>query len=574
MPENLETGKTKENLPQGIVTPTRQKNTGLNSPAQTKNLWDSGDPMRNPPPLPLSPQMLKTASGKNKHASPSSPIGKLQFTAVDTTEIEYQLHRIIDSQSALKSLLQGIDTSVKHTQLDLDNLNQRSANNNSHLKNLLENVPTGSTTSSADDVQHSIQQLQEALNKKMEDFDSIKEEITAALSALSTDNTKRDDTAMLKELGGLKELLSSMPMDQHKDLLDQISRGMKDQYDNHSTLKDAVSKGHAEVHTSLQDVLKAVEGLSLHDHIKSLRDGQHAVEKSLKDQHALLSDKSSTVALDNIVTSLDSLKQELVSARDSVQQKSNNDSAAAELITKVEALEETIGRTMTEHRAKLKDDVAAKLVEIEALHKDTSEKSSGLEKMTRESTENMSEKLDSVCASLATLSASMETRADEKVTLEVEKMSVQLSLKDKEIAELKAQLEQEKQKSSISSDILELTERKAKLEAKLEGLEDVYKSRYADIKLLAKEHEELTTKLLDFNSDRLKSIAGAAAFTQVTLDESKIESSRYKKTGATGNRVLSTNSYLTNRRSTLSPKAPKTYDLSPIEGETSDKENL
>ncbi|KAH3666431.1 hypothetical protein WICMUC_005699 [Wickerhamomyces mucosus] len=549
--ENLKDPESK--LPQ-LLSPSA---SGSKGPASV--LWDSNDPMRNPPPLPLSPQMLRINNSNSKSGSPT-PIGKLQFANSDSSDVEAQLKKILDTQMSLKSFYSSINSSVKQTQLDLENLVDRSSNNNSHLKDLLQSVSTATTTRVTTIKDHTAvtkEEISEIISsglvpilKKYEELDRI-QEFQQKLENFEASLVSKE--ASLKE--GIEDLLSKVSkMPSGKELREIFSEQ---------------NKTHSQVTAAFAD-LKLLSEIST-------KDWGSKIEASIIKQINVIQEdiqKNNSRLESNTKSNFLSLKvqmEQLVKVHDSLnasQAPSLNLPNIVEdikeqekvLVEGIRRLEQIILESRKSYDASINNfqSVSKKISQIQEKISSTNDetKIEGLVKSLHSAVEN----------NYLQIQESIETKF---ISDELEKRDLLLQLKDNEIEGLKEKLRLRSEQEELSKDIIDLNKQKYKLELQLESLNEAYFKRLSEFKGLAEEHQNLNKQILESSTEKLKAIYGS------TLVLNNPTTSLDPKKSSSSNRVFSTNSYLGNPKGNSSNKVRKKYQFSEdISEDNSDKENI
>lgn len=580
---------TKENLDPNLTPPRSPlKTIRTGSPCQnkSKSMWDSGDPNRNPPPLPVSPQMIRINPNKNISASPSS-VGKLQFATIDNSEVEHQLKRIIDAQANLRSIVVGVDTSVKQTQLDLENLVERSSNNNSHLKDLVSNVKSSVSaeqpTLSEEKVKSIITEALESFGEHTRSFDILQKDVSDRIESLKSNLSEPNESyiSLLEELKlSLAELTQQM---------DQI----KSSHHEHSQLLTGLDKklnskdiDSGKLHSSIEDSNKSVtEHLVKIENTLSSLGLQGFYEKSLEKQETILSKLESRSSdkldknINDIKSSNESFTKEISEAIS--RSKESHTSHLAEVISLVAALQGKLDASAGSHdkvieRVSENHSTISKHLsdEIDKLRYTLKEDSEKFDHSNASFKEEILKKLEELSLTFANIQKKMESKGEkESVSKDLENRDLTIQLRDKEILELKSQLEIAAKKNKVQEDIDDLTHRHAKLESKYEQLNDSYVKRFNELKELSGDYDSLQQKITNMNIEKMKTIHGAAAFTRISHDQSPTQRNETPRKSVLSNRVLSTNSYLNSNQLNVTPKSKKKYDFESTE-ESEEKENI
>jgi chromosome segregation ATPase len=491
----------KENFqePQNTTTPH-------GSPSQANKMWDSNDPLRNPPPLPVSPQMLKI---KNTNISRSGSPGKLSFVQSDNIEIDYQLKKVLESQTSLKKIIQGIDNSVKHTQLDLDSLVSRSSNNNSHLKDLLQNVMAANGSTLTED---KIRTLLNDLEKSVSDN---------LVSLEKATNTLADSISVMKDekLQGSVELKN----DEIHQKLSNLARSIEDksQFD---TLSQNIEE-QKRVSTAVQEALN--ESLNL-----------------IKSVSAEVDEKFNSLGIDSHFDQSNKNQRELLMELAKLTNNRNN-------ILKLEEIEKAI---KSNDEKLLQSQDVQKSVISEKLHETSNNIIASFSKTINDSFSTNE-------SNLSRLQSEISASVEAKYQTEINSKNLELQIKDKKIEELERQLAEQAAKQEISESLVELVTKNAKLETRYESLNEAYARRYKEFQQLYSDHNELITIVSNTNMDKLTTIIGTA-----TISNYAPSTTTSPRKQAVSNRVMSTNSYL-NHTNLGTPKGVKTYDLDPVESD-------
>jgi hypothetical protein len=538
-------------------------------------MWDSNDPMRNPPPLPLSPQMLRSTKNSPTKASNGSPIGKFHLSPVDTGEIEFQLQKLVESQGSIKGLLQSIDKSVKHTQIDLESLNDRSSNNNSRLKDLLESVAS-SSDSENQIMQEKIHEIftksLEPVTDKLSGIENIKSEIISKLLELHNNLSDKPDK-MIQELSAVKDQLSAVASNlSSREDIEQLKEAMQNL--NHDEFKGVITGNQEEVKATLKGLLRAVQDLETGKIIESMKES-HKSHKSLHSKvesiQGALENTESTHALQEFLTQkLNDLSQCILAV-----QQENSSKDIEDLLNKLDRNTdvETIKKFMSHELSNLIPDLSSHIETVlgQFLLSNTTligEKTFSIEVALQKMNALVESKQDEVLQSIGDVSSNAVSSIAESLKISLEKKDLELSLKDKEITDLKEQISEMQAKSSIQESVLELSLQHTKLTTRLECLKETYSNRYNDLKQLNKEYEEISEKLLKVSTDKLQSIMNASKFSNLPGEE------QYRPMKPVGTRVLSTNSYLMNTNTLLKPRSQKSYQLQSVEANDSSDEDM
>jgi chromosome segregation ATPase len=537
-------------------------------------MWDSNDPMRNPPPLPLSPQMLRSTKNSPTKASNGSPIGKFHLSPVDAGEIEFQLQKLVESQGSIKGLLQSIDTSVKHTQIDLESLNDRSSNNNSRLKDLLESVAS-SSDSENQIMQEKIHEIftksLEPVTNKLSGIDNIRSEIISKLLELHNNPSEEPDK-VIQELSAVKDQLSALASNQSsREDIKQLKEAIKDM--NHDELRGVITANQEEVKATLKGLLRAVEDFDTRKIIESMKES-HESHESLHSkvesiQEALENTRSTQVLQEFLTQKLNDLSQCMEVQQESSNKNIENLLNKLDRNTDVEPIKKFMSHELSNLIPDLSSHIETVLGQFLLSNKTlVEEKTSGIEVALQKMKTLVESKQDELLQSIGDVNSNIVSSIGENLKITLEKKDLELSLKDKEIADLKEQISEMQAKLSIQESILELSQQHTKLTTRLECLKETYSNRYNDLKQLNKEYEEISEKLLKVSTDKLQSIMNASKFSNLSGEE------QYIPMKPVGTRVLSTNSYLMNTNTLLKSRSQKSYQLQYVEANDNSDEDI
>lgn len=580
---------TKENLDPNVTpprSPLKSIRTGSPSQNKSKSMWDSGDPNRNPPPLPVSPQMIRINPNKNKPASPSS-VGKLQFATIDNSEVEHQLKRIIDAQANLRSIVVGVDTSVKQTQLDLENLVERSSNNNSHLKDLVSNVKASVSgdqpTLSEEKVKAIIKEALNSINEHTRSFDAAQKDIVAKIDSLKVKLGEPNEsyTNLLQEINAsvseMAQEINSIKSShgEHSQLLTSLDSKFKSRDIDTGKLHSSLEGSNKSVSEHLTKIESIIADLGL----------QNFYEKSLEKHESILNklDSNSKDSLDKDISEIKSLNENFTKEiQESISKaQDGHTNRLAEITTLVTALQSKLAgseenqdkvvNALSENHTTISTQLSE---EIEKLKSALNESSERFDTSSASHKEDILKKLDELSLSLVDLHTKLETKTEDKSVLkDLENKDLEIQLKDKEIVELKSQLEEAQKKIKIEEDIADITYRKAKLESRYEQLNETYLKRFQEFKELSGDYDSLQQKITNINIEKMKTIHGAAAFSRISYDQSPTQQTETPRKNVLSTRVLSTNSYLNSNQLNVTPKSKKKYEFeSTVEFE--EKENI
>lgn len=585
----------KENLDPSTPPRSPLKANRSGSPSQHKSMWDSGDPNRNPPPLPVSPQMIRISPNKNKNLSPSS-VGKLQFAPIDNLDIEHQLKRIIDSQSTLRSIIVSVDTSVKQTQLDLENLVERSSNNNSHLKDLVQNVksslnPDEKSVSKDESLLEAISKalapLREHTERSVATEDQIIQKLDSLESnvknsilsgsdsevvwqgfksslaeiALKIDNFKSSSSERANELSSLKETLS------------------KTNEDSAANVNASIEESKASVIETLVKVENTIKGYDLKMHFDDISNRQAEILKQLEG-----SKLQTTEGLDAQFVSLKSshemLKKELIETfKGSQDEQSKHVTDIVSLVKSLQSNSE-LPKTLEESLSNVTESYSniPKIInqEFSKFQETITENHRISETISQKFESDLMEKLKAFESKADQLKEELtgSNKNKELTDKEIENRDLLIQLKDKEITELKSQLEDAKKKSELKESIIELTQTKTQLESKYELLNQAYSQRYKEFEELSTDYDALQLKLSNLSLDRLRSILGSATIMKISNDNTVHEKNESPRKNVLGSRIMSTNSYLNTDQTQLTPKSKKKYEFDSSTKEFEEKENV
>lgn len=558
-------------------SPTRHKETAasLLSPVQ-KNMWDSNDPMRNPPPLPLSPKMLRSAKSSPSKPHNGSP-GRFQLSNVDTSEIEYQVKKLTESQASMKYLLQSIDTSVKTTQLDLESLNERSSNNNTRLKDLLQTVASSAHVET-DVTQEKIHEIFSKsfgpVSEKLGKIETMKSEILSKLVEIEDRPSPTEENILSKLIEVKEQIFHAM---QNQPSIDDVNR-------IHESIKGIASgdkssditKNQQEIQTLLASIQVSLTKLMNQDIKEILVSHQEQLESRVRSIHETV--QASTVQQDQTDISgerltqlMDTMKQFQDTMNDKLETISKDlvqneilEHMKTELQTSLNAFRSTVERQLegvsgNQYTAQAGDLLNEKTVSL-------GEKLIHLEHLTKN-------ECNTLASSITELKEKSSSIIDESTRIILEKKDLELELKDSRIRELTAKLEELQSKESLQESIGELHSTRGKLESKLERLNEIYDARYNDLKQMTNEYERVSEKFMSLNIEKLQSIMNTTTFANFSNEDTVLS-----KSAQNGNRVLSTNSYLMNVNACTTPNTKKSYNLNPISSDDQsdvedDKEN-
>lgn len=525
----------------GISDKENMKEPSVATPQGSPNgkMWDSNDPMRNPPPLPVSPQMLKI---KNTNVSRSTSPGKLAFTQVDNGEVEYQLKRLVESQSSLKKTILNIENSVKTTQIDLENLVSRSTNNNSHLKDLLQNVSGSNVNSLTEDKIEKV--FQDSISPILKDLSNLNEshkELTNKSNG-SKHIEKIIESKSHELNANISKLLSSNQLDSIHEKLDSN----KDSFEN---IKDSSNK--------------SLELINSFD--KKFNDLNISLDKSNEFENDIQSKLSK---IENVIELIDSRVNESLNKEDNNREYDNKEiinddylkESSKNIIesisqnfhdkindnnNKVASFQQNLNEQFIKHDSRIE----SILNNINEKFDNTDNKIELISNLINEKFINNENKIDSLKIELISITE----------TEQIKSKNLELELKDKEIEELKRKLEEQSSKQEINESINELITKKVQLETRFELLNEAYDKRYKEFQQLYNDHNELITQMSNINIDKLATIVGSATLSKYSSND--INSSPKKQNSK---RVLSTNSYLTNVN-IGTPKTVKKYEMDLVE---------
>ncbi|CCH43974.1 Laminin subunit beta-4 [Wickerhamomyces ciferrii] len=581
-----------ENQDPNLTPPPRSPTKSLNGSPTSKSMWDSGDPRRNPPPLPASPQMIRITGNKNKNNLSPNSVGKLQFATIpDNTEIEHQLERIINGQSNLRSLVVGVDTSVKQTQLDLESLVERSSNNNTHLKDLVQNVKStlpvvGEKSNNNDKVEKlvsdALESIQAQHKKHLEHNGGIIEKLDHLKLKLEDDSQSKNEEftkelhTNIDALTKTLELIKSYQSDQLKivqGLESRLERGPDVNKLNLSidSLKDTLIDSVNKIETRIQEspVAELVkEGAQRTDDLsKELKDlkfpSMDQLEKDVKD---LKSDNSKIVdSLQEKIEEINKLHSVKFAEIQESQKSLNIDT------TQFKEFEYSIIKKLTDNSTQSFEKL---LEQIQSTHDQMSTNYKGIDTSTSFLKEAFQKSLENYDTKHNELKQHFESKSlSEKESQIQENQKLQLELKDKEISELISKLETEKSKNETQSELLDLTKQKVKVETQLEALNKAYIQRFNEFKELTSDYEEFQSKLSNLNLNKIKNIYGAAAITKLANEQPSPSKANSPRKNPLSTRVMSTNSYLNTNEGNLTPRSKKKYEFDTLD-QFEEKENL
>lgn len=586
---DLNNSPMKENLDPSTPPRSPLKAGRSGSPIQYKSMWDSGDPSRNPPPLPVSPQMVRISPSKNKNLSPNS-VGKLQFASIDNSEVEHQLKRIIDSQASLRNIIIGVDTSVKQTQLDLENLVERSSNNNSHLKDLVQNVKSSVSTPdqnilSKEVIQEVMSEALVPLKHNTDSTDALKKDIIKKIDLLDS-KVNGEETPASKSLKELKDHIQSLSSlvhhikSQNSDytsLIKTLGEKLSNNENNFTeSIKALTEESKREILNSISTIGDSIQGFAPKDFFDQSLKKSNEILKFLEGQN---STKSETLEAQfhGLQSSHKALTKDLKETLNNSQDKHTNH--ISELITLINSSEEESSRSKLSEES-----ITDKILNSNAeLSKELQQEFVKLHDLASNNHEIILESLkDDISKKLLALESKTETlekgindseESKKHINKEIENRDLQIQLKDKEIAELKAQLDERTKKEEINESVIELSQTKAKLESKYDQLVQSYRERYSEFKELSGDYDALQLKLSNLSLEKMKNVLGAATLMKMSNENinssDKVES---PKKNVLGSRVLSTNSYLNTNQLQLTPK--KKYEFETTSEEFEEKENI
>jgi len=566
-------------------SPLKVSKTG--SPSH-KSMWDSGDPNRNPPPLPVSPQMIRIQPNKNKNLSPNS-VGKLQFATLDNSEIEHQLKRIIDAQSNLRNIVIGVDTSVKQTQLDLESLVERSSNNNSHLKDLVSNVKSSVKKESPSVTpEHIHETITKAITPIQEHNDASEQLKRAIVDRLDSLNSKVSDPRnandeVLKDLKSSVEDLSEKLKGikflhtEHTSLLKGLEENVSAQLNENKKLDVSIKESKESVIESVSKIEDTIQTLGFKKFVEDHDSKHDAVLKQLESSRSITPD-SFKKHIAEVKSSHESLSKNLIDNFTSSHEKhSNHINEIIELMKanqedspKLHRFEENLNESLKKSHAELSDSLQKLLNKLLTQSVENS-------KLTESLNTTLNSELRSLLSNIETKTEELTKRLenpskDTQMQKEIENKDLTIQLKDNRIAELESELKELLKAKKLEEDIYKLSETKAKLETSCEHLNQTYTHRYSELKELSNDYDSLQQKLSNISLDKMKNILGSATVMKIANETNslseKVESPRKS---VLANRVLSTNSYLNTNHIQLTPNSKKKYDLA---DDFEEKENI
>lgn len=542
--ENHPTTPMRSGNGEGSSSPSPSPSPLQNSTRNHSNLTVSSH-AKNIPPLPISPQMLKSTISKPINSTSPRQVGKLSFPAyLEVGDVEIQLKKIIDSQASLKSTISLINNAVKQTQMDLGSLIHRSTNNNSRLKDLLENVTTAAnnTTGLSEEI------VQNIITRALENFKI----------------TQYNDIKLTQIEESINSKLSSIS-DEHNANNEQVISSLSKNLDSHKAYasKNFIEEGFSNVNALSQSLHQAVQSLEseLKLEVRRITEKLEDPKQDGLHEHILKKLETSTTGnldiadkVDNLTGKLEGISEKSIGSND------NLTKVIADLKDKVKNHIESV-KTFIE-----RDQISQKVGDIsEKLDHQENTITIEIDKLSKLLIESLSiiKELESNKDSLTDSLQKFQTQLDEQgsflrdnlIDSALTNKDLELQVKDKEIAELKKRLEDQTKISHTSESIEELLKKRTALEIKMDSLEKSYLKRYEDFRLLASEHQLLNDKINQTNIEKLKSIYASATLFNKNFEK---QQDSYKNSGT---RVLSTNSYLNRERLPGSIKTKKTYVL-------------
>lgn len=484
----------KENV--DLLTPTKQNK-------QQNSGWD---PTKHPPPLPLSPQMLRINQSK---PSPNNSIpGKLQLTSgaapIDISELEFQLTKVIDSQASLKNLVMNVSSSVKQTQLELESLVSRSTNNNSHLKDLISHVNESFNKKSKED------EFFNDINKNLNILINHKDEVLDKFKDLGKNNEissflEKQDTLLLENFEKLNKEIKSNSESIDSNIAEKItsSNELILDYIKKIDLLIKFNELQTTTNTRIEDKLKSLTGIDfqlIDKHLSGLTDKNELINNEIskfKDEH-LLKINELNALVSNLNFNEDFNK--ILNSNNQLQQINGISEKLNQIITKQDT-----NTTDIKH-----------LIETNATN-------------------------------------NTELAAKDEIIKAQELKITELTNKINELSELKA-------KQDISESITQLEITKAKIEARIESLDEIYAIKYNQFKELFENYDNINRKINELNFEKYKSIYGATKIASVNPNKAFDNNKNNDHNGDDNvsrslplpkntnsekkSRVLSTNSYL------------------------------
>ncbi|KAH3676485.1 hypothetical protein WICPIJ_009089 [Wickerhamomyces pijperi] len=536
----------KENRP---TTPTRSHEvtnpslSPLHPATRNHSNINSPDHSKYPQPLPISPQMLKSSILKPLHPGSPKQVGKLpRSPSMEALDVEIQLKKILDSQSSLKSTVTLMNSSVKQTQIDLESLVQRSTNNNSHLKDLLQNVTTAANKA----IGITEETLQSIITKatydllgallKDEKADTLHESILSKLDSIVL-NSKAES----KEIASLlAKTLDELSHDKSTEsALISLSEQIQSLQQQYTSLNEQIESQSKEIRALLEESKSNVSDDVFLKKLEIVESHSSTMTDGFSKMHSLIEKelKGSSVSSEQVMVLLFKLENVLIQQGDSI---------------RLLADKESVSNAANDLKADLDGKSQQVLDGIQKLSLEFQESISLMN--MNDSVKDLldAHKTDIQCQ----LNNTLETLGNEFSKRMITEKELEIKLRDQEIAQLKKRLEDQEEKIQLSESIKELTRREVALEIKIEALENSYTAKYKELKDLAEEHHALNEKINQINKDKLKTmIASASVLVQSGPDRPE------STTKSSGPRVFSTNSYLNNDKLLNTTKTKKSYNL-------------
>ncbi|KAK9480228.1 hypothetical protein V1514DRAFT_289611 [Lipomyces japonicus] len=531
------------------------KHSNSSTSINTLPMWDSSDPDRHPPPLPLNPdspvRSINTSkareffSGSGRSRS-SSPV-KQTISQIQPSSISYEntsdntskdvilfLRRIFDLAKDTDATLKSADTSIHKTEHGLDSLLRRSKDNAVDLVSLRDKIYSSEILLS-----HQLQEVQDTLTKALdntplraigessihtENFKDIINPIIVSFKEL-IDATNSNEI----RLGLLVEAVTAIKEQSSKDI-DTLSLILKEvQSAQASTIKSESnilgafsvlqqSATKPDFDVSKKDLQSLQASVDAYD--AKFTSAVAQIEAELKNT-LLESSSDKTKLYHNVIDQFSKLSPEFISLKSAIEDNGVLVSKQlADLSNKnSELLIDKLDRNNSDALSSVSESFKNVIISIEELKGFFSTRSDS----SLESTLHEHEKLDQILKDLSSLSKNIESLSvlPEIHAHFIESTSNFISNSNNE-------------KSTVQLEIDKLREEKSKLQKEVSGLESALTIRTEQFESLESRAEKFQQRLLQHVMEGPRSSgssAHSAAYNKLTrqtlaiLNESAVEPS-------------------------------------------------